>query len=114
MNGNSIWLSGIECLMFGKYPQSTFNGHCEKPVLRCTTSGNEFHPTQKPVSLIENLIHISSNCGDIILDPFMGSGSTAIACLNTRRKFIGMELNDEYFEIAKKRIIDHTVQKRLI
>ena len=65
------------------------------------------HPTCKPVSILENLIINSSHENDIILDPFMGSGSTGIACLNTNRKFIGIELNKNYFEIAKKRIEEH-------
>ncbi|MBO5494382.1 MAG: site-specific DNA-methyltransferase [Eubacterium sp.] len=62
------------------------------------------HPTQKPVQLLEYLILTYSNEGDVILDNCMGSCSTAIACLNANRKFIGIEKNDEYFNIAKKRI----------
>lgn len=64
------------------------------------------HPTQKPVSLLEYLIKTYSNEGEMILDNTMGSGSTGVACLNTNRKFIGIELDDNYFEIAKKRIED--------
>lgn len=62
------------------------------------------HPTQKPVLLIEDLIKTFSNSGDIVLDLTMGSGSTGVACMNTGRKFIGIEKNDGYFEIAKNRI----------
>ena len=62
------------------------------------------HPTQKPVALLEYLIKTYTNEGDTVLDNCMGSGSTGIACLNTNRKFIGMELNEEYFEMAKERI----------
>lgn len=65
------------------------------------------HPTQKPVALLEDLIKTYTRPGDTVLDFTMGSGSTAIACLNTGRKFIGIELDDNYFEIAKKRIEDH-------
>lgn len=69
-------------------------------------SGNEKtgHPTQKPVKLMEDLLLIHSNEEDIILDPFMGSGSTGVACVNTNRKFIGIELESEYFHIAQERI----------
>ena len=62
------------------------------------------HPTQKPVKLMEELLLRHSDKNDVVLDPFMGSGSTGIACLNTNRDFIGIELDKNYFEIAKKRI----------
>lgn len=64
------------------------------------------HPTQKPVELLEYLIRTYSNAGDVVLDNTMGSGSTGVACVNTDRKFIGIELDEKYFEIAKKRISD--------
>ena len=67
------------------------------------------HPTQKPVDLLENLIKTYTNEGDWVLDNCMGSGSTGVACINTNRNFIGMELNEDYFEIAKERIF--TTQK---
>lgn len=62
------------------------------------------HPTVKPVNIIKNLILNSSRCGDLVLDPFMGSGSTGVACVNTGRDFIGIELDEKYFETAKQRI----------
>lgn len=62
------------------------------------------HPTQKPVQLIEMLIKTYSNENDIVLDNCMGSGTTGIACLNTNRSFIGMELDNKYFQIAAQRI----------
>jgi site-specific DNA-methyltransferase (adenine-specific) len=62
------------------------------------------HPTQKPIDLMERIIKTSSNQGDTVLDLFMGSGSTGVACMNTNRNFIGIELDDKYFEIAKQRI----------
>jgi DNA modification methylase len=67
-------------------------------------NNSALHPTQKPVSLLEYLIKTFSNENDLILDSTMGSGSTGVACLNTNRKFIGIEKDDKYFEIAKKRI----------
>ena len=67
--------------------------------------GNQtIHPTEKPTKLIEELMLLSSNKNDIVLDCFMGSGSTGVACKNLHRKFIGMELDNTYFEIAKERI----------
>ena len=62
------------------------------------------HPTQKPIALLSEIIERSSNEGDVVLDCFMGSGSTGVACVNTNRQFIGIELDENYFNIAKKRI----------
>ena len=61
------------------------------------------HPTQKPSELMQILIENYTNKNDIILDCFMGSGSTGVACMNTNRKFIGIELDENYFNIAKQR-----------
>ena len=63
-----------------------------------------YHPTQKPVALLEYLIKTYTNEGETVLDNCMGSGSTGVACINTNRNFIGYELNEKYFEIAEKRI----------
>ena len=63
-----------------------------------------YHPTQKPVLLLEDLIKTFSNEGDTVVDLTMGSGSTGVACVNTNRKFIGIELDENYFNIAKDRI----------
>ena len=68
------------------------------------TNGEKIHPTQKPIELIEKFILDSTNEGDVILDTFMGSCTTGVACINTDRRFIGMELDDNYFTIAKTRI----------
>ena len=67
-------------------------------------STNRLHLCQKPEDILERLIKVSSNEGDTVLDLFMGSGSTGVAAKRTGRKFIGIELSEEYFEIAKKRI----------
>lgn len=65
------------------------------------------HPTQKPIKLMNRIVEMVSNEGDVILDPFMGSGTTAIACLNNNRNFIGFELDKEYFDMANERIDKH-------
>ena len=62
------------------------------------------HPTQKPTDLLEYLIKTYTNENEIVLDFTMGSGSTGVACVNTNRKFIGIELDKNYFNIAKQRI----------
>jgi len=66
--------------------------------------GNKQHPTQKPVALMEYLIKTYTNEGETVLDFTMGSGSTGVAAVNTKRNFIGIELDDKYFDVAKKRI----------
>src|SRR5699024_3730646 len=65
------------------------------------------HPTQKPIKLINRIVEMSTNKGEIVLDPFMGSGTTGVACLNTNRNFIGFELDKGYFDIANERIDKH-------
>ena len=104
MNGQHIWLSGVECCVYGKFKNATYNGHCNNTVLRYPCGKNKLHPTQKPLDLITKLILQSSNEGDLVLDPFMGSGTTAIACINTGRNFIGFEINKHYCDIANERI----------
>jgi len=70
----------------------------------------KFHPTQKPVALMEYLIKTYTNEGETVLDFTMGSGTTGVACLNTGRDFIGIELDSDYFQIAKQRISDQPKQ----
>ena len=71
---------------------------------------SNLHPTQKPVKLCEDLIKTFPNVGDTVLDNCMGSGSTGVACVNTNRNFIGIELDKTYYEIARQRIYEAEVQ----
>lgn len=92
-----------------KYLEDTRKGITEKyptSILKFKKlhSSQMLHPTEKPVSLLEYLIKTYTNEKDVVLDNCMGSGSTGIACLNTNRSFIGIELDKNTFEIAKKRI----------
>ena len=77
-----------------------------RSVLRFASEGKTVHPTQKPVALMEYLIRTYTHEGETVLDNCMGSGTTGVACMNTGRKFIGMEQDAKYFEIAQKRIHD--------
>lgn len=70
------------------------------------SEGKVYHSTQKPIALLEYLIKTYTNEGDLVLDNCMGSGSTGVACRNTNRNFIGIELDKNYFEIAKRRILE--------
>lgn len=71
------------------------------------------HPTEKPLSLIKQLVSNSTKQGDTILDPFMGSGTTGVACQQLNRNFIGYEISPDYFKIAEKRINEAKAQKKL-
>jgi len=90
-----------------KYP-STFNlwegNKVKSNILKYKKDYNGHHPTQKPVLLLEDLIKTFSNENDLVVDLTMGSGSTMVACKNTNRNGIGIEMNDEYFSIAEKRV----------
>ena len=90
--------------------ESTFNlwegKKYKSNILKYKKDYGGFHPTQKPILLLEDLIKTFSNENDLVVDLTMGSGSTGVACKNTNRDFIGIEMNDEYFKIAKQRIND--------
>ncbi len=79
-----------------------------KSILTIKNDSTKFHPTQKPVALMEYLIKTYTNENEIVLDFTMGSGTTGVACVNTDRQFIGIEKEKKYFEIAEKRILDAT------
>ena len=78
-------------------------------ILKYRKDYDGYHPTQKPILLLEDLIKTFSNEGDLVVDLTMGSGSTGVACKNTDRNFVGMELDENYFNIAKERIENHEV-----
>ena len=93
----------------GKVTKRIYNNHGMKYPKSILTISNasqkgKVHPTQKPVALFEYLIKTYTNEGETVLDNVMGSGTTGVACLNTNRNFIGMELDDNYFKIASERI----------
>ncbi len=88
-------------------PEKYNNEYYPKSILNYSIADNKGagrHPTQKPVALYEYLIKTYTNEGDIVMDFTMGSGTTGVACVNTGRDFIGIELDPEYFKIAGKRI----------
>ena len=82
-----------------RYPRSI-------QVFPTDTQNSSFHPTQKPVALCEWLIRTYTNMGDLVLDNCMGSGTTGVACINTGRKFIGIEKADDYFIVAENRLAE--------
>jgi len=82
------------------------------PKVRQEKEDFNYHPTLKPVELMFHLVKLISFNEQNVLDPFMGSGSTGIACLKLNRKFIGYELDSDYFEIAKKRLNNQRVENK--
>lgn len=95
----------------GKEYIQEFTGY-PKQLIRVASEGKTVHPTQKPVALMEYLIRTYTNEGETVLDNCMGSGTTGVACVNTGRNFIGIELDQGYFDIACKRIEDAQRQVR--
>ena len=90
--------------------QKEMHNFFETPNKSCYGVTN--HPTEKPVSMMEHLIEIHTNPNDLVLDCFMGSGTTGVACKNLNRDFIGIELDEEYYNIARERLSEY--QSKLI
>lgn len=95
---------------YGNYGPTRNDNHGTRYPRQTITFSNSVktgvHPTQKPLDLLEYLVKTYTNPGETVLDPFMGSGTTGVACVNTGRNFIGFELDENYFEIATRRIIE--------
>ena len=100
-SGSSNWNYNQDC---GGHITENNGERYPVNVIKFNRERNTQHPTQKPVALLEYLIKIYTNPGEVVLDNCMGSGSTGVACVNTNRRFIGIELDEGYFNIAKKRI----------
>ena len=90
-----------EFIIFAHKGRKLMNGFRHPDILRAKRTGNKYHPTEKPVDLLEIFATESSDTDEVVLDPFMGSGSTGVACVNTGRRFIGMELDPGYLDSAE-------------
>ena len=108
---NGLSFEGISSIDYkrGKYPESVQYFKAVR-----NSQGIRVHPTQKPTELLEYMIKTYTNKGDTVLDFTMGSGSTGVACMQTNRNFIGIELDPKYYEIAEKRIMEATAQQKVI
>jgi site-specific DNA-methyltransferase (adenine-specific) len=104
MNGQRMWLSGLEFCVFARKAKATFNENCKSAIWKFPSGMSKIHPTQKPVVLMERLIAASTNEGDVVADFTMGSGTTGCAAGNLNRNFIGVEIDKNFFHLAKKRI----------
>lgn len=103
---NRYYMGACEfVLMLKKGKSRTINDRGCPNILRVQNRiGRKNHPTEKPINLMKILVENSTQPNDLVLDPFMGSGTTGVACVNTGRKFIGIELDEKYFNIAQDRI----------
>ncbi|MCK9440314.1 MAG: site-specific DNA-methyltransferase [Methanothrix sp.] len=114
---NNKYLSDIEYLMYIRECGACFNNlvgkehfYKYKKIKMTNVKASKYgHPTEKPLNIIKELIEISSNKEDIILDPFSGSGTTVIACRDLNRKFIAFEINKEFYENSIKRYQDKSI-----
>ena len=103
MNGDYIYLSATENAVWFKKKGATFNAHCKSNVFQYPCGRSKLHPTEKNHDLIKELILDNSNEGDIVFDPCCGSGCHCMVAKENNRRFIGCELDDKYFEVAKSR-----------
>lgn len=104
--------------MAGNRKENALEKRWDWHIARTSASVNDrstkgMHPCQRPIDAVEYVVHCASNVGDVILDPFMGSGTTGVACARLGRRFIGMEIEPHYFDVACKRIEDAQRQGRL-
>lgn len=99
-----------ELILFYPGPEHGFPDGRPQDVIRCIRTGNNLHPTEKPVDLMWQLVKWTSG---IVLDPFMGSGTTGVAAIKLGRRFIGIEVEEKYFDVARQRIEDATKQPDL-
>ena len=107
MNGEYIYLSGTEnAVWFKKAGTGKMNTKCKKNFFIHPTGSSKFHPTEKNHKLLTELISDNTNENDTVIDCCMGSGSTGIVCKNLNRKFVGIELDSNYFDIASKRLLN--------
>ena len=102
LKGN--FASKVEFVLFMHKGRKLMNGGRVPNIFKFAKTNNDLHPTQKPVDMLEFLADKFSNKDDIILDPFMGSASTGVACMNTNRRFIGIELDEGYYKISTERV----------
>lgn len=105
MNGQYVYLSGVElAVWFKKSGAKVFNAHCKNSVFDYPNGKRVWHPTQKNLELFKELILDNTNVGDLVFDPCIGGGTTAIASKETGRNYIGIEINEDYYKKTLERI----------
>ena len=104
MNGQYIYLSGTENAVWFRKSKATFNAHCKKNVFNFPCGRSKLHPTEKNHDMLRELVLDNSDFGDLVFDPCMGSGSHLLISRDEGRRVLGIELDKEYFKIAKNRL----------
>jgi site-specific DNA-methyltransferase (adenine-specific) len=113
MNGQHLFLPALEVGFYGKLPGAWFGGNCERSVWTGPAPQDRQHPTQKPDGLMSWAVRFTVPPGGLCIDPFMGSGTTGAASVRLGRRFIGIEREPSYFDIACRRIEEAYRQPRL-
>lgn len=101
VNGRHLWLSSVECCVFGRRSGAVFNEHCKASVWRFPCGRSKQHPTEKPLTLFKYLVSVSSNAGQIVFYPCCGSGTTGVACVRSGRRSIQIEMDEGYTSVAR-------------
>jgi len=104
MNGQHMWLSSMENCVFAKRRCTKFHAKCKSSVWDFPAGRSKIHPTEKPLKLFKYLVESSTDAGDLVFDPCMGSGTAGVAAYELGRRFLGCEIDKEYFEVAKNRV----------
>lgn len=104
VNGQHYWIHAIENCVFVKRRKTTFRQHCKHNVWDHPAGRSKLHPTQKPIGLFKHLVESSTNEGDIVFDPCIGSGTSAVAAKELGRQYLGFDISAEYVEIANSRL----------
>ena len=106
LNAKSRFLNAWEAIVVGKKPGAHWSSSYEHNIIKVQApkGKNRIHPTQKPVELIKKLIELTTKKGDLIMDPFMGSGTTAVACVESKRNYLGFEISKQYCKQANERV----------
>ena len=110
MNGQYVYLSGIENAVWFKKRGGVFNAHCKNTVFQYPNGRSKIHPTEKNHDLLKEIILDNSNEGDIIFDPCFGSGAHLLVAKQNNRKYLGCELCTEYFNIGKSQGLNAAIQ----
>jgi len=106
LNAKSRFLNAWEAMVVGKRKGAYWGSNYQHNIIKyqAPKGKNRIHPTQKPLDLIKTLVQLTTKKGDLVLDPFMGSGTTAVACKELNRKYIGFEKSKTYVDAARRRV----------
>ena len=111
---NRWYMKNLEFIGFFYKGKAKYINNCgSKQLIKCQQVDQSDHPTEKPVSLMQHYIENSSNIGDVVFDPFCGSGTTGVASIKSNRKFIGIEITQKWFDVTCRRIEKETKQNEL-